>query len=365
MQPIVEPKAGNGFGHRLALTALVGVSVLSVAVVVLLAIYVDRISDMATGLRRVDALADYAGRPAPVQVAENPAMNFLILVSSGPHLQAVVVANLSGSRRDLTLVALPADLIPDGSSPTLADAYASSPLDATQLVEQITGARMDHQLQLDLDGFAAVVDGLDGLQLSTGQLDGTQAVTYLSGADSTLQRSQRAAEMIRQAMIEAEANGGVLNLPRFDRVVGALGGCLTIDSGLSNDAIEAILVESRVHIADVGLWPVAGAQTRVGTLADSGSLNALREGLATDALAETPQLSLSGPGRVGTAVRSQATGGGTPQPTLAASSATQVSDAPDQAPAATPTAAVSGESVAPTDAGSASASSSTPAQTSR
>jgi|GEM_PF-1528676 len=365
MQPIVEPKAGSGFGHRLALTALVGVSVMSVAVVVLLAIYVDRISDMATGLRRVDALADYAGRPAPVQVAENPAMNFLIMVSSGPALQAAVVANLSGSRRDLTLVALPADLVPDGSSVTLADAYASSQLDATQLVERITEARMDHQLQLDLNGFAAVVDGLDGLQLSNGELDGAAAVAYLTSADSTLQRSQRAAELIRQAMIEAEADGGVLNLPRFDRVVSALGGCLTVDSGLSNDAIEGILVESRVHIADVGLWPVAGAQTRAGTLADPGSLNALREGLIADALAETPQLSLPGPGRVGTAVRSQATGADAPLTPSAAPSVVQVSSAPDQLPVAAPSASVGDESLAPSGDSSESATSSAPVQTSR
>jgi hypothetical protein len=322
MQPIVESKTRSGLGHRLAITALVGASVLSVAVVVLLSIYVDRISEMASGLRRVDALADYSGRPAPVQVADNPAVNFLIYVDAGPQLQAAVIANLSGSRRDLTLVSLPADLFVTEARASLAEAYASDPRLATQLVEQLTGARMDHQLQLELHGFGAVVDGLDGLDVTDQQLSGGAVVSYLAQADSSVDRSARAAELIRQTMIRAEADGGVLNLPRFDRVVSALGSCLTIDDGLTNDAIQAILVESRVHLSDVRLWPVDGTRAGFGTRVDPNSLAALRSGLATDALAETQQLGAGSVARVGTGVRSQSADQSTaPKPAAAPTSA--------------------------------------------
>lgn len=313
MQPIVEPKARTGLGHRLALGALVGVSVVSVAVVALLTVYVDRLSDVASGLHRVDALADYAGRPMPVQVADNPAMNFLVFIDSGEQLQAAVIANLSGSRRDLTLVAVPADLLTSGSGSPLAAAYASSPLRATQLVEKFTGARMDHQLELDLTGFGAVVDGLDGLQLADQQLTGTAAVSYLDQAGSSQDRAQRSAQLIRESMIKAEADGGVLNLPRFDRVIGALGGCLTIDNGLTNDAIQAILVGSRVHLHDVGLWPVSGSQTAAGTQADPSVLTLLRAGLASDSLADTQHSSVGSVARVG-AVHSQGTDASTTHP---------------------------------------------------
>ncbi|PFG18132.1 hypothetical protein ATK74_2713 [Propionicimonas paludicola] len=350
MQPIVEPRARSGFGHRLALTAIIGASVLSVAVVVLLSIYVDRISDMATGLRRVDGLADYDGRPTPVQVAENPAVNFLIFVDSGDQLQAAVIANLSGSRRDLTLVALPADLVAGPSGQTLANAYASGPLPATQLVEQLTGARMDHQAQLELDGFGAVVDGLDGLAIADRRLTGATAASYLTEASSSPQRSQRAAELIRQTMIQAEADGGVLNLPRFDRVISALGGCLTIDSGLSNDAIEGILVESRVHLDDVGLWPVLGSRTAEGTVADPQGLAALRAGLASDALATARQLGVGGLTRSGTAVRTQATDKSVSLPASSPTATLVTSDA-TEAPMPAVTTGPTDESLSPSDGG--------------
>ena len=299
MQPIVEPRAISGLGHRLALTTLVGVSVLSVAVVAMLTIYVDRISEVASSLHRVDALADYSGRPAAVQVAENPAINFLIFIDSGEQLQAAVIANLSGSRRNLTLVALPADLLVGESSASMSRAYTSDPLRATRLVEEFSGARMDHQLRLDVMGFDAVVDRLDGLHVGDHQLAGSDAVGYLAQAGSASEASQRAAQLIRQTMIKAKANGGVLNLPRFDSLISALGACLTIDDGLTNDAIQNVLVESRVHLDDVRLWPLGGAATAAGTRADQASVALLRAGLASDELAQTTQASLVTTAQVG------------------------------------------------------------------
>ncbi len=312
MQPIVEPRASSGLGHRLALTALVGVSVLSVAVVAMLTIYVDRISEVASSLHRVDALADYDGRPAAVQVAENPAINFLIFIDSGDKLQAAVIANLSGSRRHLTLAALPADLLVSGSAASLARTYASDPLRATRMVEEFSGARMDHQLRLDVMGFDAVVDRLDGLNVGDRQLSGADAVGYLAQAGAAADRSQRAAQLIRQTMIKAKDNGGVLNLPRFDSLIGALGDCLTIDDGLTNDAIQNVLVESRVHLDDVRLWPIGGASTSAGTRADPATVALLRSGLASDDLARTPQESSAATAQVGAvhSAKSDATSGG-------------------------------------------------------
>lgn len=342
MQPIVEPRATTGLGHRLAIGALVGVSVLSVAVVALLAIYVDRISEVASGLHRVDALADYPGRPAPVQVADNPAMNFLIFIDSGPQLQAAVIANLSGSRRDLTLIAVPADLRVADAAGTLARAYASDPLRATQLVEKVSGARMDHQVRLELSGFGELVDSLGGVQLSARQLDGPAALSYVEAAGSAPDRSQRAAQLIRGSLITAKADGGVLNVPRFDRLIDALGDCLTVDTGLSNDVIQSILVESRVHLDDVGLWTVEGAPTSAGTQVDPTALDALRSSLAADALAQTPPPELGGLATVGSSVRSQDTGKlGSAQP-MPSSPQAAVS-AGDEADEPTPSASTSSE----------------------
>ena len=103
----------------------------------------------AEGLRRVDALPSYEGRPVAVGSDGVAAVNYLLMTTSQDgSLESVLIAHLSASRRHLTLIALPADLIADDGSGrlTLATSYRLDPLRTARAVESLTETRMDHQV---------------------------------------------------------------------------------------------------------------------------------------------------------------------------------------------------------------------------
>ena len=289
----MEPSRETGQGRRrlldrLAIGLLIGVMAVSVGGVALLTVYFDRLGDAVDGLQREEPLPSYEGRPTAVAVDGVSAINYLLMTTQGDGtLEAVVIAHLSASRRDLTLVALPADLLADDGSArtTLAASYARSPLLTARAVEDLTGARMDHQLQVDLDGFGHVVDSLGGITLDSEVLDGDQLVTYLGGAPNPLARSVRTADLLRAALARASLGVTIADPNRFDKVMNALTPCLTVDAGLTSDEIRETMVESRVRADSVVTWPLQSAASAEGADADPTALARLRTALANDMFA--------------------------------------------------------------------------------
>ncbi len=289
----MEPSAGTGQGRRrlldrLAIGLLIGVVAVSVGGVALLTVYLDRLGDAVDGLQREEALPNYAGRPTAVQVDGVSAVNYLLMTTQEDGtLEAVVIAHLSVSRRDLTLVALPADLLADNGTTrtTLAASFAQSPLLTARAVESITGARMDHQLRLDLDGLGKVVDSLGGITVDSRTLDGDQLVTYLDGATNPLARSVRTADLIRAALARANLGIAIADPNRFDKVMNALTPCVTVDEDLTSSEIRETMVESRVNANSVVTWPLQSWGSAEGAEADPTALVRLRASLATDEFA--------------------------------------------------------------------------------
>jgi hypothetical protein len=276
--------------ERLAIGVLIGVVAVSVGGAALLMVYLNRIGDAAGDLNRVQALGAYDGRPAPVVVDGVNAMNYLLMTADDSgRLQAVLIAHLSASRRDLTLVALPADLLVDGgaTADTLASAYAADPLRTARAVESLTGARMDHQLLLRLHGFAAVVDTLGGIDLDGGRLSGPEVVSRLASAPDGLTRSVWTADLLRSSLSRANLSVAIADPNRFDKVMDALTPCLTVDAELSGDEIRATMVESRVRADRMQTWPLAAVPAGAGLRPEEGSLAALRSALATDSFPRT------------------------------------------------------------------------------
>lgn len=286
----MEPSAGTGQGRRrlldrLAIGLLIGVVAVSVGGVALLTVYLDRLGAAVDGLQREESLLSYPGRPTAVAVDGVSAINYLLMTTQeNGALQAVVIAHLSGSRRDLTLVALPADLLADNGNArtTLAASFAQSPMLTARAVESITGARMDHQLRLDLDGFGHVVDSLGGITMDSHALDGDQLVTYLDGAPNALQRSVRTADLLRAALARASLGLAIADPNHFDKVMDALTPCLTVDANLTSSEIRETMVESRVRASSVVTWPLQSWATADGAEADPTALARLRTALATD-----------------------------------------------------------------------------------
>ena len=268
---------------RVAVILLVGVVAASVGGVTLITVYLNRLGDAAAGLQRAESLSTYPGRPAPVSVDGVNAVNYLVMsTAGGGRLESVLVAHLSASRRDLTLVALPSDLLVGPE--TLAEAFAADPLRMARAVETLTGARMDHQVHLDLDGFAGVVDTLGGIDLAGARLDGSGVLAHLAAAPDALTRSTRTADLLRAALGRAHLGVAITDPNRFDKVMDALTPCLVVDTDLTSNEIRSTMVESRVRAKDVVTWPLASGHVPSGATPDPEGLLALRTALAGDAV---------------------------------------------------------------------------------
>ena len=271
---------GRSWLDRLAIVLLIGATAVSVGAVALLTVYLNRVSDASSEIDRIGSLGSYSGRPSAVVVDGVNAVNYVLTSTSADALDALVVAHLSASRQQLTLIAFPIDL--QGSSGSLASTNRRDPLLVMRELERMTGARMDHLVQIDRDRFAHVVDALGGIELDGDLVSGAQAVERLSSIPAH-DRSLASAEILRATLVRASAGSAITEPTRFDRVLNALTPCLKLDESLTTDEIQAILVESKVHADEIATIQVA--VTRSGAravLAEERSMDALRQAFATD-----------------------------------------------------------------------------------
>nr|WP_300147540.1 LCP family protein [Propionicimonas sp.] len=272
---------------RVAICLLLGVVVASVGGAALLTVYLNRVGDAVAGLQRSDPLPTYPGRPSAVGIDGVSPVNYLLMTTRADGtLDAVLIAHLSASRRDLILIALPADLlVADGvSQSTLAASFREDPLVMARAVEALTDARMDHQVRLDLDAFAGVVDTLGGIDLAGGRLDGDEVLAHLTAAPDPLSRSLRTADLLRAALSRANLGVAIADPNRFDKVMDALTPCLVVDTDLTSEEIRSTMVESRVRADEVVTWPLTATPAPSGAAPDPVGLADLRSALASDVM---------------------------------------------------------------------------------
>lgn len=293
MQPEPTTPRKRGLIERATLVTLVGLSVLSVLGVATVSIYLNRISESTAGLTRARIMPGYAGRPDAVVGANgNAAVNYLIMVSSDGTLNAVVVANLSASRRNLTLITVPADLLNNATNgQTLATTYAVDPAITSRTMEGLTDARMDHQILLDWDRFGAVVDAMGGVSLGGNELTGAEAVALVAEAPDAQTAADNCGAVLRAALLAADDYSNLMNPSKMNQMIAALSDAVTLDSTLTNQVIKNTVVESSVHLAETQLWPVKTdpSLTGAGATPDTAALSALQSALDTPNLAETQQ----------------------------------------------------------------------------
>src|SRR6266540_3435671 len=161
---------------------------ITVVVAVLLALLIGLLVWMDTRLNRVDALSEYDGRPAVT-----PGTDWLIVGSdsraglSGERRKELATGEAAGRRADTmmllhlprgggspTLVSLPRDSyvpIPGHKSNKLNAAYAFGGAKLlSRTVENATGIRIDHYMEVGFDGFATAVGALVDKATSPGVL---------------------------------------------------------------------------------------------------------------------------------------------------------------------------------------------------
>jgi len=272
--------------ERGAFVALVGIAVLGVVGAALVALYINRIADSAAALKHSEPLPDYVGRPSSATAPDGTsAMNVLVAVTDNGGLQAVVVANLSASRRNLTLIAVPAALrLAAGEEHTLASSFAADPMLTARAVERLTGSRVDHLIQVDLAGFADVVDVVGGVQLDGQELDGAAAVAAVRDSD---QPSTAAAALLRATLVSAEPSLGMPALAVPVDAIRAASHCTRIDAGLTSEVIAQTLMASSVRASEIRIWPLTTVVDGDAVVPEVGALGILTAALAEPNLTAT------------------------------------------------------------------------------
>ncbi|MFD0890025.1 LCP family protein, partial [Streptosporangium algeriense] len=230
---------------RLAVQILVGL------LVVLLVVAIGGYFTINSRLKRVDALGDYEGRPA-----DTPGTNWLLVGSDSrqgltkAQRKKFATGSAVGRRTD-TMMLLH---IPDtGDRPTLVslprDSYV--PIDGhgrgklnsaysfeggqkllPKTVEQVTGIRIDHYMEIGFGGFVGIVDAIGGVEIDVKQdikdrkaginlkkgrqvLDGGTALGYVrtraTGAIPDFERTQRQRQFFSAVVKKAASPGVLLN----------------------------------------------------------------------------------------------------------------------------------------------------------
>ncbi|MFF2354655.1 LCP family protein [Kitasatospora sp. NPDC058115] len=156
-------------------------------------------------------------------------------------------------------------------------------------VEQNTGLRIDHYLQVNFAGFVAAVDAVGGVRVCTAKplkdeysgldlpagtstLDGAGALKYVRArhldGSSDLGRMHRQQKFVAELLHEVTSSGTLLNPVRLARVTDSLLGSVKADQGLSTDDLVTLaarmkdLTAGRADFVTVPLasvdHPVAG-----------------------------------------------------------------------------------------------------------
>jgi LCP family protein required for cell wall assembly len=253
-------------------------------------------------LHRVDALTDYAGRPAAT-----PGADWLIVGSdsreglTAQQRRQLGTGDAAGRRTDTmmllhiprgggspTLVSLPRDSyvpIPGRGRNKLNAAYAfGGPKLLAQTVEQVTGIRIDHYMEIGFDGFASVVDAVGGVRICVKEpmndpkaalrlkagcqvLNSRQALGYVrtrASARGDLDRVQRQREFLGALMDKATSPGVLLNPFRNLRLVTSGTDAVAVDDGDHVWSLPRFAYAMRAVSGHGGIAttvPVAGTQT--------------------------------------------------------------------------------------------------------
>jgi LCP family protein required for cell wall assembly len=240
-----------------------------IALLVVVALLVATLLFFYTRIDKVDALQDYAGRPAA-----GAGTNWLVVGSdsreglSDQQVKDLHLGKVAGRRTDTiillhrpesgppTLVSLPRDSyvpIPGHGRNKLNAAYAfgGAPLLA-RTVETVTGLRIDHYAEVGFGGFVGMTDAVGGVQLcpkrnindhksglhvkkGCQEMDGATALAYVRARyfdpQGDLGRVKRQQEFLGAVFDEAVSPTTLLNPFRVLSLGNAATTALTIDNG--------------------------------------------------------------------------------------------------------------------------------------
>ncbi|MER5379807.1 LCP family protein [Streptomyces sp. NPDC002688] len=191
--------------------------------------------------------------------------------SSGARSDTAMVVHIDEGRTGATVVSIPRDTLvtrpacPTSSGGTTAVAYNAmfnsaysigGPVCAVKTVESLTDVRMDHYIEIDFSGFAALVDALGGVTVTTDEdidddqshlhltagehhLDGTKALALARtrhgiGDGSDLGRIGLQQKLVKALLGQISSAGLLTDPTKLYSVANAVTGSLTTDTGLDS-----------------------------------------------------------------------------------------------------------------------------------
>lgn len=298
---------------RLVAVATLGAFVVVAGVLGLVSLYLGAVTQAMSGVQRTASLPEYEGRPAEQRTDGNGAMRYVVLVTDeNGALASAYLAQLTAARDALHLIGLPANLLvrdPHGEDATLAARYQEGPDAAVRAIEGLVNVRVDHLVQVELEGFTRIIDVLGGVTVDNRnqmvaegwhfaagevRLTGAEAQIYLSSSTHSMTRLERT-EAVFVEIVRGVVSGDALTNPAKVETIGSiLRTCLTVDAGLTPGEIRRTTLD--VHLSadtiDGRPIPLAGVSELKGapvTVVDQARLAELTAAMAADEVPEWAQ----------------------------------------------------------------------------
>lgn len=265
------------YRRRRTIAAMIAVLVIAVPVTIVAAVHSLKTNITSSPLRAGDGAA-------PAKITDE--LNVLILGSDtraleandygsadGARSDAMILAHVSADSSRIDAIQIPRDTLMDmpacddtgfgASEPVRAminSALNQGPACSVSAAEELSGVRVDHFIEVNFDGFATIVDALDGitvdldeplhdskanLDLAAGEqtLDGTNALALArtrhavgDGSDISRMGNQ---QMVMDSIIDRAKSSHVLSRPdRLYSFLDAITSSLRVDEGL--DSVSAL-----------------------------------------------------------------------------------------------------------------------------
>lgn len=279
-----------------------------------------RISGNLTHQAMLPAQTGAAAGSDPARRASAGDAQNILFIGSDPYdgetrgrSDVMLLAHIPADRSAVQIVHFPRDMyvhIPGRTGRdklNAAYAYGGAPLLVSTL-QQLLGVRVDHVAQTDMEGFAAMIDALGGVDVTVEEaspgfaagpahLSGQQALTFVRQrkmlSEGDLSRGKRQQEVLRALMFKALSRQTVSNPVAFASFVDVATRHLTVDETLTTQYLRSEAVKMTSLRADdvrfvtapltgFGVTP-AGASIDV---VDEPGLRRLGEALATDTMAD-------------------------------------------------------------------------------
>ena len=247
-------------------------------------------------INRIDLFGHIHG-PRPAANADGPAVNFLLVgsdtragvsgnfaggsaVVTGARSDTVILVHVPPGNGRATLISIPRDSWVQ--IPTYTDSHGQSvpahyakfnsafsiggPALLVQTVESLSGLRIDHYVQIDFVGFQNMVNALGGVTVCVGtsrseplsgdfltagihHINGTQALAFVrdrhSFADQDFSRIKDQQYFLSVLLHTVLSAGTLVNPFKLNAFLDALTKSVTVDSGLSFDALRSFALRMR------------------------------------------------------------------------------------------------------------------------